>query len=335
MKKECLSGRKLWKCGTQTGFYEEKSGALRLAWEENTGIYISQSYDSGRRGMEWNRIALDTSPNLPIQVYVWLYDEEQEGAEADNQEGIYAQFAYVKARAQYTSNYHEMLLYGKPRGKGRFAKLAVEVFRGEDEEDALLRSYQVSFPKESFTQYLPAIYGGNSELERFLAVQQNIYLDLESQIDNLANQLDYDYCSGSQIRHLAGWMGWGELAEQADEETLRRLLRTGTALSSQKGTCMYYTRLAEILTERKAVLLEEQDGRKATLLIKGKPDRGRERYLEWMRRNVPIGITMEIVILHRTDRLDGQYFLDVTSFLSLYESQLSPMGVNIDGLILQ
>lgn len=335
MKKECLSAKKLWKCGKHTGFCEEKSGALRLAQGTNTGIYISQSYDSGRRGMEWNRIALNTGPNLAIQVYVWLYDEEQEGAEADSRKGVYEQLAYVKARAQYTSNYHDMLLYGKPRGKGRFARLAVEVFRGEDEEDALLCSYQISFPKESFTQYLPAIYEGNPELERFLAVQQNIYLDLERQIDDLANQLDYDYCSGNQTRRLAKWMGWGDLAEQADEETLRRLLRTGTALSSQKGTCMYYTRLAEILTGQRAVLLEEKDGRKATLLIKGKPQQGRESYLEWMRRNVPVGIAMDIVILHRTDRLDGQYFLDVTSFLSRHESQLSPMGVNIDSLILQ
>lgn len=332
MTKQCLSAAYLQKCGTQTGFHEESGGSLVLTKEWEAGIFISRIYDSGRKQTEWNRIVLDIDSNAVIQVYVWLFDEQKEGRAVDKQGGIREQLAYLKTRAQYSSNYREMLLYGRLQGRGRFARLAVEILRGDRTGNVRFNSYGISFPKESFTSYLPAIYRDNLQLERFLSVHQSIYLELEQQIDNLATQLDYEHCSAKQVKCLADWMGWGELAGQVDEETLRKLLKEGISLANRKGTCEYYKRMAEILTGRQAVLLEEPEKHKAILLIKCRPEEGRERYLEWLRKNVPIGIRMDFVILHRTDRLDGQYFLDVTAHLSRYESELSGNGVDIDSL---
>lgn len=329
MSSRCLSGRYLWKCGAYAGFERKKSGELTLADEENPGIFISRTYDSGKKETQWDRLVLDFSPNMQTQVYVWIFENREEGAEAEEIEDIREQLAYLKERAQYVSGFGQMLLYGGERG--RYAKLALE-FMGEETEDAVFRGYEISFPKDSFAEYLPAIYRDNPQLDRFLAIQQSIYLELERQIDFLAKELDYEVCSNGQAVRLAEWMGWGELARQADDQTVRKLLSTGISLLNQKGTCGYYKELTEILTDRKAVMIEEPQKNQATVLVLGCPEEGKEKHLEWLRRNVPIGVRINFVILHKTDRLDGQYFLDVTSYLSEYESELAENGVDIDSL---
>lgn len=337
MKKQCLSAKYLSKCGFQRGFKEEETGNLKLSAKGEEGIFVSQTYDSGERQMQWNRIVLDISHNAVFHAYIWIFENRQEGEAADAIENMEARFEYIRGQAQYDSNYRDQLLYDKDGGTGRYARLAVKVTaKGEE---VFFRGYAMSFPKESFTAYLPAIYRNNPQLERFLAVYQSIYLELEEKIDALAQELDYECCSEKQVVKLAEWMGWGGLAErlgrdgQADgDRILRALLREGISLAEKKGTGGYYTRLAEIFWEQKAILLEEPESRRATVLILGAPKDGREACLEWIKRTAPIGVSIDYVFLHKTDRLDGQYFLDVTACLSRYESELSEGGVRIGNL---
>lgn len=356
MPGQCLSSKYMWKCGVQTGFLRGEDGELHLKHGEKRGIFISRIYDSGSRETEWDRLVLDINKNIPIQADVWLFDELQEGKltkpGTDRPGEPDMQLKLLRARAQYHSNYREMLLFG--HGQGRYARLAVEIFAGEGYGDMIFRGYRMTFPKESFTRYLPSIYRNHDPLERFLAVQQSIYLELEQQIDSLARELDYEFCNSGHALMLARWLGWGGLTEwlgwdnrpgkamdrntaggnkkpDKEEETiLRRLLAAGISLNSRKGTCGYYTELTSILTGRETLIIEEPENRKATVLVLGQPGDVGERGLEWMRRNVPIGVSMEFVVLHRTDRLDGQYFLDRTACLSKYESELTPGGVPIE-----
>lgn len=349
MTKQCLSGKYLWQCGQQTGFECDISGKLVLEEDKDRGIYISRTYDSGIPEAEWNRVVLYTSSNALLRVDVYLFDEHTEADKMDGMNSIEEKYLYLREHAQYTSHYHDMLLYGKKQGTGRFARLAVELLaykrqdamtEGKSRHGKIVMSgYVMSFPKESFTGYLPVIYRNNIQLERFLAVQQCLYLELEQSIDNISRELDYEYCNRKQLVNLAKWMGWGELVEtmQGDIETdqediLRQLLSTGIYLNSRKGTGEYYEKLAKILIGQEAILLEDPGSRDCTLLIRQNPTKERKKYLEWIRKNTPIGIRMNIVILHRTDRLDDQYFLDYTSYLAEYESKINGGGSDIDRL---
>lgn len=331
MKKQCLSSKYLCRCGVQRGFKEDKGGSLLLSQMGAKGIFVSRTYDSGERRTQWDRIVLDIGYSAVFHAYVWIFDDRQEGERADAVENIETRFEYVQARAQYHSNYRDQLLFGAKDGAGRYAKLALTM-DAEDEKDVVFRGYSIAFPKESFTNYLPVIYQNNLQLERFLAVYQSVYLALEEKIDNLAEALDYEFCNLQEAVRLAKWMGWGELAEQLEERTLRRLLREGVYLAGRKGTCQYYIRLVKILLDQEAVMLEEPDKKRGTVLIKGRPKEGWESSLEWMKRTTPIGIRIDFVFLHRTDRLDGQCFLDVTACLSQYESELCEQGVCLDCL---
>lgn len=333
MPTHCLSSRELLRCGRQEGF-RQTEGGLAVEQADKTGLFVSRIYDSGREGTQWDRICLDIAENAAIEVYVWLFDRAEQTEEEPEDLRLWFERQKGNARynAQYHFNYRSMILYGC--GGGRYARLAVEIQPGSEKE-TLFGGYDLSFPKESFTCYLPAIYRDNLSLERFLAVQQDIYLNLEAAVDTLAAKLDYERCGSRQAARLARWMGWGELAAKKaplGEETLRRLLQAGTALTGRKGTCAYYTSLTEILTGRRVVMVEEPEKCRAVVLVLGKPKGSWERCKSWLKKNTVIGIDMDFIVLHRTDKLDETCFLDRTAGLSEYESELSAKGWPIECL---
>lgn len=335
MTTHCLSARGMSGCGIQEGFWRTGEG-LAAVKRGVTGLFVSRIYDSGREGTEWNVLKLNIADQAVIEVYVWLFDRVQEGEEelsgTDLREWYERQKGSARYSAQYRSNYRSMLLYGN--GGGRYARLAVEI-QPECGKDTLFSGYDLSFPKESFTRYLPAIYRGNLALERFLAVQQNIYLALEAAVDALAKQMDYELGGSWQTVRLARWMGYGELAsrkEPLEADILRELLREGVALTSGKGTRAYYIRLTEILTGCRAVMVEQPEKAEAVVLVLGEPVGKWEKCRKWLKKNTPIDINIDFVMLKRTERLDGQCFLDRTAYLSEYESALLPEGCPIGRL---
>lgn len=331
MLSRCLSGRKLKECGVFEGFSEESGGALRLAKDRQEAYFVSCIYDSGENEMQWNSLILTISGGMVFRAHVWLFDSRADGELVDKLPFVNQQYEYIEKCAQYHSDYRQMLLYGKAQGRGRFARIAMAVFRQDDEGDRTFLGYDLSFPKESFTRYLPAIYRENLRLERFLAVQQSIYLDRERCIDTLAEKMDYANCYRGQLEKLARWVGWGELVMQVDDATLRALLHTGTSLISRKGTCSYYKELVAILTGKKAVIVEEPEKCAVTILVLEKPAAGREKGLNWLRQNnLPIGMDVKILVLEKTDRLDGMFLLDHAAMLSVYESELMTDGIDIE-----
>lgn len=328
MTTHCLSDKRMLRCGRQEGFRYTKQG-LDVSSETVPGIFVSRIYDSGREGTEWNHICLDIGKTAVLEVYVWIFDTIDEDAERLCGEDIRAWFEQQKEHTKYYSNYRNMLLYG--HGKGRYARVAVKILpvRGMD---ITFRGYDLSFPKESFDEYLPSIYRNNLPLERFLAVQQNIYLELEQSVDGLAEKMDYELCSRNHAISLARWLGWGEMAYKVKKDILEELLQAGVSLAGKKGTCDYYIRMTKILTGKKAVMLEEPESCRAVVLLLERPENGREKNLVWLKRNVPIGIDIDFIILHKTDRLDMQYFLDRTACLSDEESVLTEDGCPLECL---
>ena len=331
MATHCLSSRELLRCGRQEGF-RQTEGGLAVGQRGCTGLFVSRIYDSGREGTQWDRICLDIAEKAAIEVSVWLFDrvEEADGEMGDLRRWYERQKENVQCSAQYCSNYRSMILYGG--GGGRYARLAVEIQPG-DERDTVFWGYDLSFPKESFIRYLPPVFREKLPLERFLAVQQDIYLNLEAAVDTLPEKLDYELCSSWQAARLARWMGWGELAAKKaplGENILRKLLQSGISLTARKGTGAYYIGLTEILTGRRAVMVEEPEKCRAVVLVLGRPEGDWKRCRDWLKKNTAIGIDMDFVVLERTDRLNEQCFLDRTATLSKYESVLSERGCPIE-----
>lgn len=326
MTTHCLSDKRMRRCGRQEGFKYGEQG-LDVKSEAEPGIFVSRIYDSGREGTEWNHICLDIGRTAVLEVYVWIFDTIDEEGERLCREDIRAWLEQQKQHTKYYSNYRNMLLYG--HGAGRYARVAVKILpvRGTD---ITFQGYDLSFPKESFDGYLPSIYRNNLPLERFLAVQQNIYLELEQSVDGLAEKMDYELCSENRAIDLARWLGWVGKAHAVKREILQELLQAGISLAGKKGTCEYYIRMTEILMGQKAVMLEEPERCRAIVLLLKEPDKKKKKNLAWLERNVPIGIKIDFIVLHKTDRLDMQYFLDRTACLADEESVLMEDGCPIE-----
>lgn len=329
MSRKILASRNLKDCGVyDEGFSEENGGALKLKEGSREGYFVSCIYDSGENAMEWNRLLLNIDMELVIRAHVWLFDRREEGERGKLP--VRELYEHVEKSAQYHSDYRDVLLYGK--AKGRFARFAVAVFSQDGGTDGRFQGYVLSFPKESFTRYLPGIYRENLGLERFLAVQQSLYLNLEWVIDSLAEAMDYANCSKTQAERLAKWVGWGDLALQVDDATLRALLDTGISLISRKGTCGYYRELVKILTGKSAIIVEEPEKCAATVLVSEKPKGDWQKKLMWLQQNVPIGMNIRFLVLDKTDRLNEMFFLDKTAMLSKYESKLTADGVDMENV---
>lgn len=328
MSRKILSSRNLKDCGDCEGFSKENDGALNLEKGSCEGYFVSCIYDSGENAMEWNRLLLNIDRDLVIRAHVWLFDRREEGEYG--QLPVKELFDHVKESAQYHSDYRDILLYGKE--KGRFARLAVAVFSQDGGTGGGFQGYVLSFPKESFTRYLPGIYRENLCLERFLAVQQSLYLNLEWAIDSLAEAMDHANCSKIQAVRLAKWVGWGDLASQVDDATLQALLDTGISLISRKGTCGYYRELVKILTGKSAIIVEEPEKCAATVLVSEKPKGDWPKKLKWLQQNIPIGMDIRFLVLDKTDRLNEMFFLDKTAMLSKYESKLTVDGVDMENI---
>lgn len=329
--KSCFSSKNLRRCGRSQGF-GDMEGILVFPGGEKPAFYVSRTYDSGEKGTEWNRVVLKLEDSAVFRQYIYLSDDPEEMIRLGELDSAEEQFCYIRDHAQYGSDYRDMLLYGEQNGAGRYARLGLEIHSLQYRERALFWGYEISFPKESFTRYLPEIFRGDVGLERFLAVQQNLYLSLEGEIKGIAGMLDPDLCDSGELRHLAEWMGWGGLTGLVDEETLRRLLHTGTELLSRKGTRFYYEKLGHILTGCETSVAEDPKAGSFILYIKGEVSEEGQRALEFIRQNAPIGIRMEIVVIHNTGRLDNSCFLDYTVLLAKQEQALVRGGIDIEGI---
>lgn len=329
--KHCLSSKKLWECGTQQGFRQKDSGELLLQETEKQGVFVSGCYDSGTKDGEWNRLLLSVSAGAVFAAYVYLFNGEDEKQKISDM-SIMEKYEYLKRHAQCTSQYRDSLLYGNRMQKGRYAQLCVEMFQPMGKAEAVLEGFALSFPREDFTRYLPAIYRNNELISRYMAVLQSVYLELEQKIDRIAWELDYAYCKKENLIRLAGLMGYGDIAETADEEMLRKLLEKGVFLSCRKGTKPYFETLACILSGKAAVLVEEKEKKRCRLLIKGEPGKDREACLEKLKSRAPLGVELTIEVLRRTDRLNDSFFLDHTAALSGKEWELLEQGTWLEDL---
>lgn len=334
MTTKCLSNKYLWKCGSAAGFARSPEGALLLPEQEGRGIFISQTYDSGEKDMQWNRLHIDITKKAVFVLWAYVFHDREEGVKIDLLQEIGQKYEYITQKAQIRSNYSDCLLYGANKASGRYIKLCLEVLQTGNPEKWVLEGYDISFPKENFVSYLPGVYRDNAELEKYMAVLQNLYLETEQDIDDITGNLDYEHCTKEQAVRLGRFMGYTDRLEQLDRKTLMKLQSHGAELAAGKGTRQYYEILARILTGQEAVLIEEKGKWKCTLLFKGRVAEEKKKYLEWIIGEAPVGIEMKTVILHPTDRLDEQCFLDYTASVSEKQCVIEDGGTVLRNLYL-
>jgi phage tail-like protein len=117
----------------------------------------------------------------------------------------------------------------------------------------------IYLPRVSWMDYLPAVYRNadskSAFLERYLALFQTLYEDLNRQIGSSA--LLFDPCAGPAdfLRWTASWFGERDLSIWP-EEKLRRFLPQAVELYRRRGTARSILDLLELYTGERPFLVE-------------------------------------------------------------------------------
>jgi phage tail-like protein len=195
------------------------------------GRYVSQGLDSQREGCQWHKLVFSLAEPIPIgtQFTVWTYTAD----EARSADEIDSLLPHEWQTAQ--SNPSDCLILSPP---GRWLWLKID-FQGDGVATPILKSVKAFYPRETYLQYLPAVYQADPDskdfLERFLSIFETLAQGTDDTIDHIAQYFDPD---GVSEEFLPWLMAWVKLMVEADWPiaTKRRLLRHAPELYRWRGT---------------------------------------------------------------------------------------------------
>ena len=140
----------------------------------------------------------------------------------------------------------------------------------------LLRSVQVSFPRSSYLQYLPAVYQEDDQsrvfLDRFLRIFQTTFDGLDRTLDNLWKRFDPLSVPDSWFSWLAAWIAL-PINPLWTESQRRTALKTAGQLYPLRGTPAGVQQLIEQYSGINVRLIEHYRLRQLIILA-NQPDSG-------------------------------------------------------------
>ena len=219
--------------------------------------------------------------------------------------------------------------------------------------DWTLRGLRLEFPRVSFTGYFPEIYRQDDFFDRYIAVFQSLYLDLERRADELPHRLDYETVPDEGLLELADWLGLccDGLFTPAQ---LRTIISGLDLYQGMKGTraaleavlelvCGVPPRIVErfqweripLPPARRALYGRLYGGDSGSFCVllpprPGFPEPGRLERL--IRLYSPIGTPHRLVFLNPCSRADDHCYLDGTGVLATPGEAAANAGT-LDGFI--
>ncbi len=345
--------------GCYNGFKADEKQNLSLSVGDNTAYYITPMFDTGDEDMTYNRLTIDGEfENLRLEVIVAATNETEiyfndkphsiekiltdEAFTAEEKAEILSAFNHVRC-----INAQDVLLHSL---QGRYVFVYICAILKEGAK-AKINGLRLEFPKYSFTEYLPEIYQGNDFFDRYIAVMQSRYLDIERKIDSLSNMLDYEKAEGEELTNLASWLGLEQYVKLLNDEQLRYMITNLDVFQGGKGTRRALEEIVKLLTGITPHIVEGfQFGRSgksgntqklsmelygntrnhfAVILnlsevgeIAGITERELESVIETYSA---IGTKFKLVCLRKAHHTDTYCYLDVNSYLS------TPQTATVDG----
>lgn len=219
-----------------------------------------------------------------------------------------------------------------------------------------LEGIRLEFPRETFLDYFPEIYGQNDTFDRFVAILQSLYLDIENKVETLPGLLDYESAPENIVLDLAAWLGLDNNGGMFSTEQMRHIIRNIEVLQGGKGTRAALEQMIELATGVKPRIIEQfqlysvpaSRTRRAhydklygqgpncfciILDLTGKQVDINYALLDRLiRRYSPIGTIHKLVVLGSNSHLDMHCYLDVNGVLSTPETA-SADGFTLGGYI--
>lgn len=339
-------------------------GELRVALSDplESGYYITPMFDTMDPGSSYNRLVVDAeSAGVKVEILVGatdygsvFIDDKEVSLEnyfADGRVPYEEKAAALRALSSVRAvNERDILLHELA---GRYVWVMVAVFP-MGEGSFVLNGLRLEFPKYSFTEYFPEIYQDNVFFDKFIAVFQSMYLDVERRVDDIPRLLDYETTPEENVAYLADWLGIDNPGGVYTDGQLRKLIRDNDIYQGAKGTRAALEKIIEMTTGIRPRIVEYFQWSKLT---KNEPQRelmnhlyggtsndfcvildltgldaplpiDRESLEKIVESYSVIGTGHRIVFLRRCSHTDMHCYLDVNGCLS------TPETASVDGVML-
>ena len=237
-----------------------------------TGQYDSLSLDTLEKDTIWHRLRMDFDMpgNGQIRLYAYCSDNRDTPPPSGPAGKVPLDLDEWLLSTTPNMRTHFFRQFGQvaredPKDltlyccRGRYFWFHLEISSYED-QDITVRSLKLEFPRVAFIDYLPQVYRGrdsiDSFLARFLSPFQNIYVDLEEDMDRAPIRCDPATAPPEFLRWLADCLSlpgpylW-------EEDRLRELLKHAVRLYRIKGTREALTEVLELYTGLTPIIIEQ------------------------------------------------------------------------------
>ncbi|MDO4261634.1 MAG: hypothetical protein Q4C82_06110, partial [Eubacteriales bacterium] len=225
---------------------------------EGGGVFafFAPVYDSAEPEGTWHRLSLEGSfEGCKYEILAAAFDaapdDDLPRMTADELEERIQSGVCIRRAGADDLLLHELT--------GRYLWVLIKVYASRADSRFSIDGFRVEFPWSSFSQYLPEIYqesGRNAFFERYMAVLQSLYEDLERQVERIPEYLDYESAPPEQLPMFAAWTGGWAAGRGYSGEQLRFLLGKLQEIQSGRGTGAVMQQMLLLATGRKAVIVE-------------------------------------------------------------------------------
>ena len=243
-------------------------GRIKIAPGVQSACFFSRVYDSLNTDTVWHRfrakgINIDSSA---VRYTVYAFDEAyivtKSGKVLINEyihDGNISISEKKKTLQPFLKKHvtgeEDFLLFDV---KGRYLVYLCELYAREDKMPEI-ESAVIFFPKESWISLLPSVYSEDSEAasftERFLAIFQSIYDDLNMNISSSECLLDSEFNERQMLEKVAEWFGFKYIYLWPDDR-LRLLIKNAYRVTSLSGTVEGLLLLLELYTGKRPSITE-------------------------------------------------------------------------------
>ncbi|HPR40846.1 MAG TPA: hypothetical protein PKV62_07545, partial [Oscillospiraceae bacterium] len=201
--------------GTMRGMTCGGDLCVTLSNPLGNGYYITPMFDTMDGESSYNRLVVDADfENAKVEILVGATDY---GSVFINDKEVSLEKYFADTRVPYEEKAETLRALSSVRAvnekdillhdlSGRYVWVMAAVFP-MGEGSFLLRGLRLEFPKSSFTEYFPEIYQDNAFFDKFIAVFQSMYLDVERRVDDIPHLLDYETTPDENVAYLADWLG--------------------------------------------------------------------------------------------------------------------------------
>lgn len=343
---------------------EFDKGLLKAAGNKNReSILISRILDSREEGMQWHRMFFESDVGEGISFKLSIFAANNLGIMGEN--GSTKRIDYVlmnpdismdekrKILAPYLKkevfDISDILLHDV---SGRYLWFMMEalVKAGRKFE---IKKIKISFPRTSWISYLPEVYHSEDKnlfLERYLAIFQTIYEELNLEIKRIPRLMDVESANEGFLIALSEWLGLGN-SYMWQESRLRKLLKNYLKYYRIRGNKEAVKMFVRLYTNSETVYIVENfelegyqnreelerlygnDSYSFGIIIKEEQLSQREQYqslVKIIEEAAPAYMRPELIVLRPYIFLSRYSYMEINSVLGGYASVC--LGQISDGL---